>query len=206
MPRSAPNSDGPSAKADELEEEVALLDRMNRGDKQALSEFYRRYYDPLYRFIYYQVGGNHADAEDVTQTTFIAAIDSLHTFRGESRLYVWLCGIAWHKAADFRRRRSKKERVRSNLPIHELEQLDTAPLPDEIFLREETRDLVYQVLLSLPDHYYQVLVLKYVEEFSMQEIAQLMGKSFKAVQSLLSRARNAFRAALIEQESRRNGG
>ena len=87
--------------------DIALLRRIASGDESALAEFYNRYVDAVYRFVYHQVGGNHQDAEDVTQETFIAAIKSLESYRGDSRLYVWLCGIAWRKASDLRRRRDR---------------------------------------------------------------------------------------------------
>lgn len=200
MPKSDSSIDA-STKTSGKEEEIVLVNRIAHGDREALEEFCQRYYARLYNFIYYQVGGNQADAEDLLQITLLAAIDSLHTFQGRSRLYTWLCSIAWHKIADFRRRSRAVQMDPKNLAlIKELQTIASVPLPDEILERQATQNLVHEVLLSLPEHYHRVLVLKYVEDFSVEEIAQLMGKSFKSIESLLSRARNAFRAALEGEE------
>ena len=106
----------------EYVDDLVLLQRLARGDRDALTVFYGRHIDAVYRFVYQQVGGNQQDAEDVTQETFIAAIDSLESFRGDSRLYVWLCGIAWRKASDLRRRRDHSKTPQPTSE-HELVQL-----------------------------------------------------------------------------------
>lgn len=187
-------SSGRQADADDL----ALVQRIAEGDQAALAEFYERYVDPVYRFVYHQVGGNHHDAEDVTQETFIAAIDNLESFRGDSRLYVWLCGIAWHKASDFRRRRDHKNNPQPTAD-DELRRLGGASdtfAVEEIAEREARRRRVWEALLELPEHYRQALTLKYLEGFKVAEIALIMGKTEKAVESLLTRARDAFRDQL----------
>ena len=179
-------------------DEVALLRRIAKGDQLALARFYDLHIDAVYRFVYHQVGGHREDAEDVTQDTFITAIDNLESFRGESRLYVWLCGIAWRKASDFRRRR---DHARTPQPASEDALLDlpvaSAPATvEEMAERDLLRDHVWQALLALPDHYRQVLTLKYIEEFEVSEIALLTSKTEKAVESLLTRARHSLRAQL----------
>ncbi len=189
-------STGRRADADEL----ALLQRIAQGDREALSFFYDHYIDAVYRFVYHQVGGHPQDAEDVTQETFIAAIDNLESFRGDSRIYVWLCGIAWRKASDLRRRR---DHSKTPQPTPEDDLLQLRGITDHLTVedmveREGLRRHVWQVLLKLPSHYQQVLTLKYVEEFKVSEIAMIMGKSEKAVESLLTRARDAFKAQLEE--------
>ncbi len=179
-------------------DELALLQRIARGDEGALAKFYDRYVDEVYRFVYHQVGGNRQDAEDVTQDTFIAAINSLETFRGDSRLYVWLCGIAWRKASDLRRRRDhvKTPRPASDDELFELHAAVDPLTVEEIAEREAVRRHVWNALQTLPPHYSQALTLKYLEGFKVSEIALIMGKSEKAVESLLTRARDAFRAQL----------
>jgi RNA polymerase sigma-70 factor (ECF subfamily) len=77
--------------------------------------------------------------------------------------------------------------------------IDQAPLPDELVQREETRAVVRAALAQLPEHYRQALVLKYVDAFSVAEISTIMGKSFKSVESLLVRARQALREALTQE-------
>lgn len=180
------------------EDERSLLQRVARGDEHALEEFYDLYIDAVYRFVYHQVGGHRQDAEDVTQETFIAAINNLDSFRGDSRLYVWLCGIAWHKASDFRRRRdhAKRPQPTADDELLRLRSGSAQLAVEEVAEREALRRRVWQVLRGLPEHYRQVLALKYMEEFKVSEIAFVMGKTEKAVESLLVRARNKFRAHL----------
>lgn len=180
------------------EDDVALLQRVAQGDQEALAEFYNRYIDAVYRFVYHQVGGNVQDAEDITQETFITAINNIETFRGESRVYVWLCGIAWRKASELRRRRDHRKTPQATAD-EELRQLSAKQKQvsvEEAIEREALRERIWQVLQALPGHYRQALVLKYVEEFKVAEIALIMGKSEKAVESLLVRAREAFKAQL----------
>lgn len=169
------------------------------GDENALADFYDRYIDAVYRFVYLQVGGHRQDAEDVTQETFIAAIDNLESFRGESRLYVWLCGIAWRKASNLRRRRDNARTPQPTTENELREELDSAAdqlTVEEVVERRVLRHQVWRALLALPKHYREVLILKYLEGFEVSEIALLVGKTEKAVESLLTRARNAFRSQL----------
>lgn len=181
-------------------DEHALLHRIAGGDQTALAEFYDRYIDAVYRFVYHQVGRHHQDAEDVTQDTFIAAINSLESFRGDSRLYVWLCGIAFNKASDFRRRRDHAKRPQPTEDDLLFRLLGTShQSTEEAAARETLRRQVWQALLALPEHYQQVLTLKYMEEFKVSEIATLLGKSDKATESLLTRARDRFRTQLARE-------
>ncbi|MFQ5593918.1 MAG: RNA polymerase sigma factor [Anaerolineae bacterium] len=180
-------------------DEIALLKKIATGDENALADFYNRYIDAVYRFVYLQVGGHRQDAEDVTQETFIAAIDNLKSFRGESRLYVWLCGIAWRKASTLRRRRNNAKTPLLTTENEMRDELDITAdqlTVEEVVERQVLRHQVWQALLTLPRHYREVLVLKYLEGFKVAEIALLVGKTEKAVESLLTRARDAFRTQL----------
>ena len=178
------------------------MQRILKGDKQAVEGFYHSYYDRLYSFAYYQVGCDHADARDVLQDTFIAALRSMHTFRGDSRLYAWLCGIAWRKAADLKRREHRRAEMRRGLSEESaLSATVVTAGAGEHAEAYESRDLVRRALSTLPERYRDVLVLRYVQGFSVKEMAQLMHRSVKSVESLITQARKAFRGAVEEQES-----
>ncbi len=176
-----------------------LAQRIVAGDAQALETFYQRYFTRLYRFVYYQVGGSHEDAQDVLQDALIAALKSLHSFRGDSSLYSWLCGVAWNKAADLRRREYRMAQVeqRSIKDLRETKELEITPAPDSALLRQENKERVHQTLSSLPAHYRQVLVLKYAEGLPVEDIAHIMRRTFKSTESLLTRARSAFRESYV---------
>lgn len=175
--------------------DLELAQRIVAGDSQALELFHQRYFTRLYRFVYYQVGGSHDDAQDVLQDALIAALKSLHSFRGDSTLYSWLCGVAWNKAADFRRREYRMAQVeqRSIKEARESEEMEINPSPDSALLHQENRERVQETLQALPDHYRQVLVLKYAEGLPVADIAHIMRRTFKSTESLLTRARSAFR-------------
>ncbi|MGQ9682716.1 MAG: RNA polymerase sigma factor [Anaerolineae bacterium] len=175
--------------------DLDLAQRIVAGDQGALEIFYQRYFTRLYRFVYYQVGGSHDDAQDVLQDALIAALKSLHSFRGDSSLYSWLCGVAWNKAADFRRREYRMAQVeqRSLKSVRETPEAEIEPAPDNVLVLQEHRERVHETLRTLPAHYRQVLVLKYAEGLPVEDIAQIMRRTFKSTESLLTRARSAFR-------------
>jgi RNA polymerase sigma-70 factor (ECF subfamily) len=194
MANQAPDQATESAKPD-----LELARSIVAGDEEALQLFYQRYFTRLYRFVYYQVGGSHDDAQDVLQDALIAALKSLHSFRGDSTLYSWLCGVAWNKAADFRRREYRMAQVeqRTIKEVRESVESETNPSPDAALLHQENRERVHETLETLPEHYRQVLVLKYAEGLPVADIAQIMHRTFKSTESLLTRARSAFRESYV---------
>jgi RNA polymerase sigma-70 factor (ECF subfamily) len=199
METSAVDIESAGKEGGEHQADLELAQRIVSGDQSALAGFYTRYIDAVYRFAYHQVGRHRQDAEDVTQETFIAAIKNLKSYRGDSRLYVWLCGIAWHKSGDLRRRRDHAKRPQPTADDQLLQLREERTGQAAVFEmseRESKRQRVWAVLTHLPEHYRHVLVLKYMEEFKVAEIALIMGKTEKAVESLLVRARDKFRAEL----------
>lgn len=177
--------------------DLELAHELVAENPRALEIFYQRYFTRLYRFVYYQVGGSHDDAQDVLQDALIAALKSMASYRGDSSLYSWLCGVAWNKAADFRRREYRMAQVeqKSIKELRETMDVDPTPVPDNALLRQENSERVRQTLQALPDHYREVLVLKYGEELPVETIAHIMQRTFKSTESLLTRARSAFRAS-----------
>jgi RNA polymerase sigma-70 factor (ECF subfamily) len=182
---------------------TSLAQRILSGDETALRIFFERYADPLYAFIYHHLDATPQDAEEVWQTVLLAATQSLSSYRGEGRLFTWLCSIARHKIADFRRRSGNFADVFSDLPPQLLaKSIISAPIPEEILQRRATHMLVVAALADLPDDYRCALLERYINERSVGEISKLLGRSYKATESLLSRARNALRDKLerLEEE------
>jgi len=181
--------------------EAELVERLRHGDMAAMEELFNTYFDRLYSLVFHEVGRDQAVAEDITQEIFLNALTSIGKFRGQSKLYTWLCGIAHHKIADFYRRQERERKYRkqaSNTGAIEPEQIaDTGRTIPGMTESEETRHTVEQALLSLSLDYRQVLILKYVEEMSVLEISQIMHRSPKSVEGLLARARKALRAYLV---------
>jgi len=181
--------------------EAKLIQRLRSGDSAAMAEFYNIYRSRLYTLVLAQVDQNQAVAEDIVQETFLAALGSLDKFRGDSQLYTWLRSIAFHKLNDYYRRRVRQPQNKESSPdfdaMKQLEQTGTdEPETIAVMESEEVRQSVQHALEQLPQNYQEVLVLKYLEEMPVLEISQVMGRSPKSVEGLLSRARKAMRANL----------
>jgi RNA polymerase sigma-70 factor (ECF subfamily) len=183
--------------------DIDFVRRVVSGDEEAIRIFFERYADPLFAFIFHHLDSTRQEAEEVWQTTLLAATNSLSTYRGEGKLFSWLCAIARHKIIDYRRRGGYSADVFSDLPSQRLsDSIGSAPLPEDILLEQATRMLVVKALAELPDDYRLSLVERYVHERSVREISELLGRSYKATESLLSRARSSFRTALERLEEK----
>lgn len=132
------------------------------------------------------------DAEEILEETLISAQESFSFFEGRSSFLTWLCGIANHEIADFYRKRKIKTLLFSHFPF--LENIISGALSaDESLEKQELRKEVKKVLSCLTEGYGEILRLKYYQGLSMAEIARRLRTTVKAVESRLSRARQAFR-------------
>lgn len=190
--------------------EIALRDRILAGDQDAARWLFEEHFDALYEFAHYRLGGERAQAEDVVQDTFVVALESLASFDGRSSLHTWLCGIAKNKVRALRRKRRPApladvlDEADDEIDAV-LARVSSEPLPDWALERKETRELVGATLSSLPPDYRRALVAKYVSGRSVAQIAQDVGRSEKAAESLLTRARAAF-GEVFELLARKRGG
>jgi RNA polymerase sigma-70 factor (ECF subfamily) len=178
--------------------ETKLVEKLRSGDSAAMEEFYNLYRSRLYSLVLEQVDRDQAVAEDLVQEVFLAALGSLDKFRGDSQLYTWLRSIALHKINDFYRRQAREPKPQDSSPdfdvMKQLEQTgDSEPATHTVMESEEIRQSVHQALAGLPQDYQEVLVLKYLKEMPVLAISQVMGRSPKSVEGLLSRARKAMR-------------
>lgn len=183
-------------------EDFALAQRVASGDEAALESFFQCYTDMLFAFIFHHLNQSHSDAEDVWQETLLAGLRALPGYRGQSRLFTWLCGIARHKIADhFRRQGQDPTEVFSDVPDEKLSILiHSAPMPEELVSQQATRIRVIEALGMLPKEYQVALVMRYADEQSVGEVAQKLQRTYKATESLLARARVAFQEALAQLE------
>jgi RNA polymerase sigma-70 factor (ECF subfamily) len=180
--------------------ETQLVEKLRSGDSTAMEEFYNIYRSRLYNLVWEQVGRDESVAEDLVQEVFLAALGSLDKFRGDSQLYTWLRSIAFHKINDLYRRQAREPKPQQTSPDFNaltLEQTgDNEAATLTVMESEEIRQSVHQALVDLPQDYQEVLVLKYLKEMPVLAISQVMGRSPKSVEGLLSRARKAMRANL----------
>lgn len=183
--------------------DCALARRLLAGDERAFREFFDGCFPKLYRFALVRLNGNQDDAADAVQQTFFKSFEHLHTYRGEASLYTWMCQICRHCISDLMRKRHIERRHVQLLEDSEAIRgiLDTlsaaeADEPDRIAARTDIARLIQATLDCLPGHYGDVLEWKYVDGLSVREIAERLAVGPKAAESLLTRARSAFREAV----------
>lgn len=163
-------------------DDLSLVRQIQHGNEAAMEEFYIRFAPGLHAFIRQRVKES-TDIEDVLSETMIASITAIIRFKGESKVFSWLCRIAEFKIADFYRRIRGKETL---LLDESTSQIPEPPQDPEQHL------LIWQVLSRLSQEYRLILEAKYFNGFTTCEIAAQTGRSEKAIESILVRARRAF--------------
>jgi RNA polymerase sigma-70 factor (ECF subfamily) len=183
-----------------LSEERQLVERLLAGDERAFSTFFNDYFPRIYRFALPRVNRDADLAKDVVQGTLIKAVRGLKGFRGDSALFTWLCQICRREIVDQlrkQRRRSDQVVLIDDSPeIRAVLESIEAPSSTEPMSRQDAAELqriVHAVLDRLPSRYGEALELKYIEGRSVEEIGDRLGIGHTAAQSLLARARVAFR-------------
>lgn len=176
------------------------------GDIEAIDTFISRSLGPLYRFCLYRVGQNRHLCEEVVQETMARAINELGNYdpqRSHGQILPWLTGLARN---EIRRVLAHETAAKSLEAIWSrmddqlrviFGRLESDPLPDDVLEREETRQMVNATMSQLPEHYRDALEAKYVHRQSVREIAAQRATTDKAIESLLSRARCAFRETFL---------
>ena len=179
--------------------ERELVRRILGGDERAFDDFFADYFPRLFRFAVLRLRDPDA-AEDIVQTSLIAAMRHLSSWRGEATLFTWLCTICRREISAWEKRTSRRVTV----PIEEddpglraaLESIGAAAeAPDAGLARADTGRIVQLVLDHLPPRYSHALEWKYLEDLSVGDIAARLQCTPKAAESLLTRARDAFRDA-----------
>lgn len=177
-----------------------LVKRLLTGEERAFEDFFEIYFPRLYRFALSRLDHNADAAEEVVQTTLTKVIMKLHTFRGEAALFSWLCTFCRHQISAHYRQRNRAPR---SIDLSEEEPEILAALesltmvgegdPEEQYRRKEVARQVQVTLDYLPPRYGDALEWKYIHGLSVKEIAALLEVGPKAAESLLTRARQAFR-------------
>ncbi len=178
------------------QEVVALA---QKGNKEAFEELYRRYGEAIYRYLYAHLS-HEQDAEDLTADVFMNLWRNLPQYRHNDKVpfYVFLYRIARNRLVDHYR---KQKTMNSELSSAELDEENRETVaPPLIIGGMEVADL-HRYLLKLPVDYRTVLVLRFLNDLSHEETAQVMGKSAGAVRVLQHRALAALRALMERGEA-----
>lgn len=186
-------------------EDRQLATKLLAGEEHAFREFFADYFPRLFRFVLRRVNADEELARDVVQAALAKGVRKLDRYRGDAALFTWFCQIARNELSDHLKRNARQlaggttlvEREDDPVTRATLEAMptDTGLEPDALRQRQELTDVVHATLDYLPPRYAQVLELKYLEELSVDSIAERLGVTAVTVQSLLARARTAFRGA-----------
>lgn len=176
--------------------DIELVRRVLAQDRAAFDEFFETYFARLCRFCAARMRQPDA-VEDIVQETLLRALLSLHTYRGEAMLFSWLCQICRNEISTWYARQGRAAEVTVSLDDDPniraaLESLG-AQIQSDLAHDIALTDLVQLTLDYLPDKYGKALEWKYLEGASVKEIAARLGVGRLAAQSMLARARTAFR-------------
>ena len=181
------------------DEQSSLITVLKQRDRSAWSAAVDRHLHEVYGFVFHLVGGDRTVAEDMNQETWLEALDGIDqcdATRGSFRN--WLFGIARRRVALYYRRRALAGNATSfSGQFEESAELgEISVLPKDVLEQVEQRAVVRAAVLVLPDDRRKALIWKYVEGLSVETIAIRLGRTAKAVESLLSRAREQMRGLL----------
>ena len=158
--------------------------RAAQRDRAAFAELYRRYLDRVYGYCFYLLGDHH-DAEDATERTFLAALGAIDRFRDEGSTFrAWLFRIAHNQLANALRTRQR----RAAAPLDGLAEPAAGDDPAAAVHRADEARRVRRALADLPEDRRQVLVLRFVDGLTAREIGRVLDRSEGAVRVLQHRA------------------
>lgn len=178
-------------RADQLANQLALLERARRGDPSAQRALYDTHVDRIYRLTFRLTGVEHL-ARELTQDTFVRAFGHIEGFRGDAAFSSWLHSIAVSVTLNELRRR-KRERAR-NVPLEDAAQVVGATPPSDPVLREK----LMQAVNELPEGCRTVFMMHDAEGYTHQEIAAALGVTEGTTKAQLARARGKLRVALAQ--------
>ncbi len=172
-----------------------IVEEVKAGKVGAATRFYREFAPKIRRFLNAKLPDG--EVEEILQDTFLSAFDSLALYRGEASISTWLISIAKHEVADFYRKRYVRAAVEKTSPLFD-SMVSELMSPEFVWEKKKIEKRFFAAYHSLSDQYQTVLSCKYELSMSVKEIAVHMQLSFKATESILFRARAAFKVAYAE--------
>ncbi len=196
----------PSTAAPARVYDTDFFDKLRSGDAEAFDKLVIRYSGDIYGLAF-RLTSDADEAADVTQETFLAALKSIGSFRGDADLKTWLFRIAINQSRNrFRWWKRRHRDVTDSLDARQHE--SDAPLadripgtgetPEENTLRRERQQRLYEALKHLPENYREAVVLCDIEGFSYEEIADALSLNIGTVKSRIARGREELRKRLSD--------
>lgn len=168
-----------------MKDQENIIARARRGDADAFEQLVVAYRDQVFRLAL-RMCGNEADADEVAQEAFLSAWKALPNFRGESQFSTWLYQLTTHAAIDLMRREKRQIAAED---ITEVSAPDPAPGPQQQAEQSEQREIVRDAILQLAPEQREVVVLRFMEELSYEEIGAVLKLPSGTVKSRLNRAK-----------------
>lgn len=189
----------------ETTEDTELVERIKRGDERAFRDMYRTYSPLILRRLVRWIGDTQ-QAEDCLQQVFLEALRSIEKYRGDGKLGSWLNRIATHVVMDmFRQKKRLRSLMERVIPEQEAGTFEEMPaVPEALFLKHETRELVHTVLNKLSPQKRIAILLCDLEGQPLEEAAAQMGVPVGTVGSRLYHGRREFQK-LAQSELKRQG-
>jgi len=166
-------------------EDKKIISEYLAGDEDAFEELINRYLKPIYNFIF-QLTGDLAVADDLTQETFVKAWKNIRRFDQNKSFKTWIFTISKNTTWDYLKK--KKTIPFSSFTDEEgynqLENIaEAGVLPDEMLMRSDAAEILEKKLKELPEQYRLVLTLHYKEDFSFSEIAEVLKVPYNTIKS-----------------------
>ncbi|MFA5787827.1 MAG: sigma-70 family RNA polymerase sigma factor [Actinomycetota bacterium] len=185
-----------------LSEVAALVERARTGDSQAFADLYDRYVGAVYRYLLYRVG-DRATAEDLTSECFLRALRRIGDFQWTGRdVGAWFITIARNLVTDyFKSSRMRLEISAENLPEVPARQAQAGVCdPSEVLAQRAEAAVLYGALRLLKPDQREVVFLRFIQGFSVGEVARVLRKSEGAIKALQYRAMRSLARLLSEEE------
>lgn len=167
-----------------------------------LQELYKKHGSAVYRLALHYVQ-NSEDAQEITQDVFVAVFEHMSDFRGEAQISTWIHRITINKSLDFLRHRKRKKRFASVFSIftqnQEAIEIPHFDHPGILLESQEEMKIIFDAINQLPEQQKTALILMKLENLSQQEAAEIMKISTKAVESLISRAKQKLKELLAKE-------
>lgn len=178
----------------ERDEEARLIQRAQQGDEKAISELYRRHVDVVYRYIWARVR-DETIAEDLTAQVFLKALEGLPTYQDTGKPFLaWLYRIAYARTVDHWRQQERRVEV----PLDEA--LPTGePRPGALLEAQDDWMMAIDLLAQLTDDQQAVLMLRFIGEMSLAQVAETLGKTLGATKAVQHRALASLARMLQDQ-------
>jgi len=183
------------------EEELNIIQRVIGGDKNAFEELVLANQKNVYNLAL-KMTRNEEDALDISQEAFLKAFRQLESFRGESRLSVWLYRLTYNLCIDFLRKKPRSKVISITYDDEsgesaDLEIPDLRNLPEDNVLRGETRKIIASSINELGGKHREVLVMREITGMSYDDMAATLGVNVGTIKSRLARARTRLAEILI---------